>query len=98
MHGESITKETVDYVAHLARITLDDAELDRLTVELAGILGFIDQLTRVDTTGVPPTSHILPLHTVLRHDTLRESLSHHTALQNAPEPEGDFFGVPRVIE
>ena len=98
MTVEAITKETVEYVAHLARIALDDAELGRLSVQLAGIVGFIDQLTRVDTTGVPPTSHVLPLHSVLRHDTLRESLSHHAALQNAPEPEGDFFGVPKVIE
>ncbi len=94
----AITKETVQYVAHLARIDLKPKELERLSQELQEILGFMDKLKKVDIKDVVPTSHILPINNVLRDDKLAESLSSAQALENAPERQGNFFGVPKVIE
>ena len=94
----AISKETVKYVAHLARIELKPKELDKLSGQLKDILGFIDKLKQADIKDISPTSHILPINNVLREDKPRISLSIDKALQNAPKPEGNFFGVPKVIE
>ena len=94
----AISKETVKYVAHLARIELKPKELDKLSGQLKDILGFIDKLKQADIKDISPTSHILPINNVLRDDNPRISLSIDKALQNAPKPEGNFFGVPKVIE
>jgi aspartyl-tRNA(Asn)/glutamyl-tRNA(Gln) amidotransferase subunit C len=93
-----IKKETVEYVAHLARIQLNEKELEKLSGQLKGILGFIDMLKTVDTKDIQPTSHILPIQNVLREDKPGLSLSNDAALKNAPCPKGNFFGVPKVIE
>jgi aspartyl-tRNA(Asn)/glutamyl-tRNA(Gln) amidotransferase subunit C len=94
----SISKETVKYVAHLARIELKDEELERLSHQLKDILGFIDKLKDLDIKEVNPTSHILPIHNVLREDAPGASLSCDKALVNAPCRKGNFFVVPKVIE
>lgn len=94
----AITKETVKYIADLARINLTSHELEELSHQLQDILGFIDKLNKVETKDIEPASHILPIHNVLRDDRLRESLSSDRALENAPSPEGNFFGVPKVME
>lgn len=94
----AITKETVKYVAHLARIELGTKELEKLSQQLKDIIGFIDKLKKLDAKNISPTSHILPIHNVFRDDSLRKSLSCHKALENAPDKEGSFFGVPKVIE
>ena len=94
----AITKETVEHVAHLARIELKPKELEKLSQQLKSILGFIDKLEKVNIENIHPTSHILPLNNVLREDTLRQSLSSDKALMNAPSRQGDFFVVPKVIE
>jgi len=93
-----ITKETVQHVAHLARIELSRLELERLVLQLQDILDFIDKLKKIDITGVNPTSHILPIKNVLRGDDPGVSLSIDKALENAPHREGNFFAVPQVIE
>lgn len=94
----AITKDTVKYVAHLARIDLEPKELEELARQLDEILGFIDKLKRADIKDVAPTSHILPISNVLREDSAAPSLSPDKALENAPQREGKFFGVPKVIE
>lgn len=94
----AITKDTVKYVAHLARIDLKPKELEKLLQQLQEILGFIDKLKKVDIKDIIPTSHILPINNVLRDDKPAESLSSAQALENAPERQGNFFGVPKVIE
>lgn len=94
----AITKETVKYVAHLARIELKPKELEKLSGQLKEILDFIDELKKVDIKDISPTSHILPINNVLRKDSLKPSLSIEKALENAPQKEGNFFGVPKVIE
>lgn len=94
----SIDKQTVKYVAHLARIELQEAELTKLSRQLHDILGFIDKLKEVEIKDIDPASHILPLNNVLREDAPRESLSLEKTLKNAPKRLGGFFVVPKVIE
>ena len=94
----AIDRETVKYLAHLARIKLEEGELDRLSGQLKDILDFIDQLKKIDVSAIKPTSHILPISNVLREDTTHESLPLEKILQNAPLKEGNFFVVPKVIE
>jgi len=93
-----ITKETVEYVAHLARIELNRKELEKVSQQLQDILDFIDKLKKVDIKDINPTSHILPIDNVLRQDTPGESLPIDKALSNAPQREGNFFVVPKIIE
>ena len=94
----AITKDTVKYVAHLARIDLKPKDLEKLSQQLQEILGFIDKLKKVDAKDIVPTSHILLINNVLRDDSPTESLSSHKALENAPQRQGNFFSVPKVIE
>ncbi|MDD5506644.1 MAG: Asp-tRNA(Asn)/Glu-tRNA(Gln) amidotransferase subunit GatC [Candidatus Omnitrophica bacterium] len=94
----AIDKETVEYVAHLARIELQPEELDRLSRQLHDILGFIDKLSALDVTQVKPASHILPINNVLREDKPHICLTPDKALENAPSKSGNFFSVPKIIE
>ncbi len=93
-----INKETVQYVAYLARIELKEKELDVLSGQLKDILDFIDKLKEIDITNIAPTSHILPINNILREDVPKSSLPVEKALANSPEQEGNFFVVPKVIE
>lgn len=94
----SLTQDTVNQTAHLARIYLKPEELAILSQQLKGILDFIDKLKELDVTRVQPTSHILPVHDIVRTDELRASLPVEQALKNAPHKRDAFFGVPKVIE
>ncbi len=94
----AITKETIEYVAHLARIELKPKELEILSRQLQDVLDFIDKLNKLDISRVNPTSHILPINNVFRADTLKDSLSSGKALENAPQKDGSFFVVPKIIE
>jgi aspartyl-tRNA(Asn)/glutamyl-tRNA(Gln) amidotransferase subunit C len=94
----SIDKDTVKYTAHLARIELQDKELEKLSRQLHDILDFIDKLSKLNVENVQPTSHILPINTVLRKDAPDKSLPIEKTLANAPSREGSFFAVPKVIE
>jgi aspartyl-tRNA(Asn)/glutamyl-tRNA(Gln) amidotransferase subunit C len=94
----AIDKTIVDHVAYLARIQLSEEETGRLAKQLEGIVAFIDTLKKVDVEQISPTSHILPVQNVLRDDVPGRSLPVEKALMNAPQTEGDFFGVPKVIE
>lgn len=92
-----ITPEEVAHVAHLARLRLDAAQLDKLTVQLNDILTNMDKLAELDTTGVPATNHALALTGAMREDGARESLARERALAGAPASDGESFIVPRVI-
>jgi len=94
----AIDKQTVKYVANLARIELNEAELEKLSRQLHDILGFIDKLNKINIKDIDPTSHILPINNVLRDDIPQNSLPSEKALLNAPQREGSFFVVPKVIE
>ena len=93
-----ITVDEVRYVAALARLELAPDEEGTLTGQLNAILEYMGQLGEVDTTGVEPTSHVLPLTNVMREDTVRECLSNAEALSNAPAAAQGHFAVPKILE
>jgi aspartyl-tRNA(Asn)/glutamyl-tRNA(Gln) amidotransferase subunit C len=93
-----ISREDVEHVARLARLALTDAEMERMRAELSAILSYIDKLGELDTDGVPPTSHAVPLVNVMRDDEIRPCLPVNEMLANAPDRVGDLFRVPRIIE
>ena len=94
----SLDTATVRRVASLARIHLEDAEVPRLQAELNGILAWVEQLRAVDTTGVEPMSGGGAAALRLRADAVTEGGIAGAVLANAPDREGDFFAVPRVVE
>lgn len=93
-----ISREDVLHVARLARLELDDAELEKMRAQLDSILTYIDRLKALDVTGVEPTSHAVPLVNVMREDEVVPSFPQDEMLQNAPDRVGELFRVPRIIE
>ena len=98
MTEPKITMKDVEHVARLARLELSDADKERMRRELDGILGYIDTLRALDTEGVEPTSHAVPMTNVMREDIPRPSYPQSEMLANAPERNGEFFKVPKIIE
>lgn len=94
----AITRDEVWHVARLSRLALSPAEADTLGEQLAGILGYIKQLDRLDTSGVVPTSHAVEMGTPFRDDSVHPFGDKEAILANAPDRDGDFFRVPRIIE
>ncbi len=99
----SVDKQTVAKIASLARISMDDKQLEALVPELNNILDWVEQLGEVDVSGVEPMSAVIPNTLRLRDDVV--DADPHTAggrredvLANAPAAEHGFFGVPKVIE
>ena len=95
----AFSREQVEAIASLARLELDDSELELFGRQLGEILDYVDQLQRIDTTGVPPTASVVSAHAADRDDVVRPSLDRREALANAPDPasEAGLFRVPRVI-
>lgn len=95
----AISKEDVKYTAALSRIEMSDKELEDFTVQLNKILEYMKKLNELNTDNVQPTSHILDIKNVMREDkNTNESLSNEEAMKMAPEKEGQFFKVPKIIE
>ncbi len=94
----SLTPDEVRKVANLARLELTNEEIPQMTQHLSAIVDYMDKLKQVDTENVEPLAHPLPVQNVFREDELKESLSVNEALQNAPQREDDFFGVPPVLD
>jgi aspartyl-tRNA(Asn)/glutamyl-tRNA(Gln) amidotransferase subunit C len=92
-----ISKKQVEHVAHLARLTLTEEELEKMTGQLDNILSYIDKLNELDTDQVNPTSHVFSVCNAFRDDTVKESLPRNEALMNAPKQNGEMFQVPRII-
>jgi aspartyl-tRNA(Asn)/glutamyl-tRNA(Gln) amidotransferase subunit C len=94
----AITREDVDHVAYLARLGLDEDERERLRAELDQILGYMQVLQQLDTSAIPPTAQVIPLHNVMRPDVVAPSLSVAETLANAPAREDDYFRVAPVLD
>ena len=92
-----ITKEEVLYVAHLARLDLDEESIEKFAGQIDEILGYIEKLNRVDTRNIKPTSHAIFLTNAFREDQEREHIARELALANAPEKEDGSFIVPKVV-
>ena len=88
----------IRYVAHLARIHLTAEEEARLGPQLVQILGYVEQLQRLDVSGVEPMAHAVPLSNVTRPDRVEPSLSAEIALKNAPAQANGLFVVPKIVE
>lgn len=90
--------EQLRKIARLARLELSDADLAPFARQLTAILDYVDQLKQLNTEGVEPLAHPLPVQNVFRADDLDASLPVDDALANAPQRLGDFFGVPAVLD
>lgn len=90
--------EQVRWISHLARLELDDNELESMARQLGNIIQYFDQLQKVNTLGVEPLAHPLPVSNVFRDDELSTSLTPDQALANAPSRQGDYFSVPTVFD
>jgi len=93
----SLSRAEVEHVARLARLALTEEELDSLTTELGAILEHAADVSALDTAGVPPTAHPLPLVNVFRADVARPGLDRDEVLAAAPEAEDGRFRVPRIL-
>jgi aspartyl-tRNA(Asn)/glutamyl-tRNA(Gln) amidotransferase subunit C len=93
-----ITKEVVEYVAHLSRLEFSPEEADMYTAQLDRILEYMDTLNKLDTTGIEPTTHAIPLVDVMRADEVSVGLAVEESVGNAPERTDSFFKVPPIIE
>ncbi len=94
----AITREEVRHVATLFRLGLSEEDIARFQEQLSQIIDYFQVLQQVDTEGVEPTSHTLPLENVMREDEPRPSFPPEEILANAPLPEGSFFRVRAVLE
>jgi aspartyl-tRNA(Asn)/glutamyl-tRNA(Gln) amidotransferase subunit C len=94
---ERLTRQDAAYVARLARIDLSEEELDLYAGQLAAVLDNAAQLSALDTAGVEPTAHPLPLKNVLRSDEPRPCLDRDVVLAQAPAVEDNRFQVPRIL-
>jgi aspartyl-tRNA(Asn)/glutamyl-tRNA(Gln) amidotransferase subunit C len=93
----ALTPDTVRQVAHLARLTLSDEEVELFTRQLNDILSYVEKLNELETTDVPPMAHVLELNNAFREDEVTESLPLDEALANAPDRKWNSFAVPKII-
>jgi aspartyl-tRNA(Asn)/glutamyl-tRNA(Gln) amidotransferase subunit C len=94
----TLSIKDVEHVAKLARLELTEQDKNKFTNQLANILGYIEKLNEIDTSKVEPMMHSISDENVVRQDTAITSISHDEIMQNAPEKEGNFFKVKKVIE
>jgi aspartyl-tRNA(Asn)/glutamyl-tRNA(Gln) amidotransferase subunit C len=93
-----ITIADVEHVARLARLVLTEEEKNLFAGQMDAIIGYVEKIKVLDTDGIVPTSHAVPMENAFREDAVRPSISLEEALGNAPRRVGSFFKVPRVIE
>jgi aspartyl-tRNA(Asn)/glutamyl-tRNA(Gln) amidotransferase subunit C len=94
----SVDVATVKRVARLARLAVTDDEAVRMTGELNGILGFVEQLSEVDVAGVEPMTSVIPMAMKMRKDEVNDGNMADRIVANAPLTEQNFFEVPKVVE
>jgi len=95
---QKIDRQQVRKVAKLARLDLTEAEIEEFTGQLGAILEYVEKMNELDTATVEPLAHCLPIHNVFRVDEVRESLGTEQTLANAPQRDGPFFKVPKILE
>jgi len=95
---EKIDQSQVKKVAKLSRLDLSEAEIAEFTGQLSAILEYVEKMNQLDTSKVEPLAHCLPVSNVFREDFVKESLGTEKTLANAPEREGDFFKVPKILD
>ncbi len=93
----ALTREDVERTASLARLRLTSDELDSMTETLSKIFQYIDELHEVNTDGIEPLDHVLPMANTLEADSPHTCLDREEALKGAPDHTEEFFRIPRVI-
>jgi aspartyl-tRNA(Asn)/glutamyl-tRNA(Gln) amidotransferase subunit C len=92
------TDLNIDHVAHLARLALTPEEKAKFATQLGDVLAYIEQLKKVDVSGVEPTAHAFPVYNVWADDVAQPGLSVEAALKNAPAQRNNMVVVPKVVE
>ncbi len=93
-----ISDETMEYVAILAKLELSEEERRQAKQDMEKMLDYIDQLNELDTSGVEPMSHVLPVQNVFREDVVTNGDERDKILKNAPEEKNGAFVVPKTVE
>jgi aspartyl-tRNA(Asn)/glutamyl-tRNA(Gln) amidotransferase subunit C len=93
-----INTDTVDKIAHLARLEFENEAKERIVTDMNNMLSFIDKLNELDTTNVEPLIYMSDEVNVLRDDEVKHVITQQEALKNAPKHDSDYFKVPRMIE
>ena len=96
--AEKIDELQVRKVGKLARLDLSDGEVREFTGQLSAILEYVEKLNELDTGDIEPLAHCLPVSNVFREDKARKSLGTEKTLANAPQHDGDFFKVPKILD
>jgi aspartyl-tRNA(Asn)/glutamyl-tRNA(Gln) amidotransferase subunit C len=93
-----LTRQDIESVAYLSRLELSEEEKDRLAGHINRLLENFGELAKLDTEGVEPTSHTIPVFNVFRKDEVKASLSAEDVISNGPQVADNCFVVPRVVE
>ncbi|MBS1578276.1 MAG: Asp-tRNA(Asn)/Glu-tRNA(Gln) amidotransferase subunit GatC [Bacteroidetes bacterium] len=93
-----VTNEMINNLAHLSRLNFNEEQTQSIKADLEKMIAFVEQLNEVDTTGVEALLHMGDAVNVLREDEIKGSISRNEALLNAPDTDGVFFKVPKVIK
>jgi len=93
-----INQQDVEHVARLARLSLNPDDLKTMTGQMDAILGYVDKLNELDTSGIEPMAHAVPMSNAFREDEITEPIGVEQALQNAPQRNDNYFKVPKIIE
>ena len=93
----TINSDDVRKVAKLARLELEDEEIDSYTEQLEKILSYVEELQKVDTENVPPTTRAVEVVNVLREDDVETTFVREDLLNQSPHREGEFFRVPKIL-
>ena len=92
-----VTSEMVDKMARLARLEFNDADKEAIRLDLEKMIAFVEKLNELDTSNVDPLIHMSESVNILREDEVRGSVTREEALRNAPDTDGTYFRVPKVI-
>lgn len=94
----AIDKNTVDKIAHLARLEFSGEEKDEMLNSMNKMLHFVEKLNEVNTDAVDPLIYLTQEYNISREDLVKDTVSHKDALLNAPKKDSDYFKVPKVVE
>ncbi len=92
-----IDREQVHKVANLARLEMTEEEEEQMATDMSSVLDYFQQLSELDTDNVPPTTRAIDVSNVTRADELRPDSNREAILKEAPDPDGDFFRVPKIM-
>lgn len=93
-----VDKETVEKIAHLSRLELNNKELEDMQKDLSNTLNWMEKLNELDTDNIEPLISMSENKNVMREDVTKEHISHYDALKNAPKKDSDYVRVPKVLD